>query len=111
MRYRVVIVAKAQRRMRDIHAWIDERSPQGADAWADALAAALERLATWPLSCGKAPESEAIGWGQEVRQVLFRTPKGRAYRMLFTIEGDEVLVLQVRGPGEAPVEPDDLSPN
>ncbi|MBI1900279.1 MAG: hypothetical protein HYS13_04075 [Planctomycetia bacterium] len=63
------------------------------------------------LKLRQAPESEAIGSGQEIRQILFRTPKGRVYRMLFTIEADEVLVLQVRGPGEPPVEPDDLSPN
>lgn len=36
----------------------------------------------------------------EVREVLFQTPKGRPYRILFTIQSNEVLILRVRGPGQ-----------
>ena len=36
----------------------------------------------------------------EIRETLFKTRKGKPYRILFTVQGDEVLVLRVRGPGQ-----------
>ena len=44
----------------------------------------------------------------DVRQALFKTRRGRIYRMLFTIVGNEVRILRVRGPGQAPVVADDV---
>jgi hypothetical protein len=44
----------------------------------------------------------------EVRQVLFKTKRGRAYRAVFHVEGNDVYLLRVRGPGQAPIRPDDL---
>ena len=45
-----------------------------------------------------APESEHVDY--EIREVLFKTRKGNPYRILFTIQGNEVLVLRVRGLGQ-----------
>lgn len=60
--------------------------------------------------------ADALGPGDEnddcefdLRQALFKTPRGRVYRAVFFIEGDQVFILRVRGPGQAPVRPDDLS--
>ncbi len=39
-----------------------------------------------------------------------KTRRGLTYRILFTISGQEVLVLHVRGPGQAHVTPEDLRP-
>jgi len=36
----------------------------------------------------------------DVREVLFKTRKGNPYRILFTIQEAEVLILRVRGPGQ-----------
>lgn len=45
----------------------------------------------------------------EVRQCLFKTRRGRTYRALYTIVEDEVRVLRVRGPGQAPLTDDELA--
>jgi hypothetical protein len=45
-----------------------------------------------------APESAEVDY--PVQQFLFKTPRGRKYRILYTIVGDEVRVLHVRGPGQ-----------
>jgi hypothetical protein len=45
-----------------------------------------------------APESAHCNY--QIREVFFKTRKGNPYRVLFTILGDEVLVLRVRGPGQ-----------
>ncbi len=53
-----------------------------------------------------APENEHAE--REVRQVLFKTRKGSVYRALYTVDGEHVYVLRVRGRGQAPVNPDEL---
>jgi len=45
-----------------------------------------------------AVESDYVDF--EVREVLFKTRRGLVYRALYTIRGDEVFVLHVRGPGQ-----------
>lgn len=49
------------------------------------------RLTTFPLSCALAPENEELD--MEVRQLIC----GR-YRILFSVDGEIVRVLYVRGP-------------
>jgi hypothetical protein len=43
-----------------------------------------------------------------LRQATFRTRHGRTYRAVFTIVGDQVRILRVRGPGRPPLEADEL---
>jgi len=57
-------------------------------------------------SFGFAPENQDCDL--EVRQALFKTRHGRVYRALFFIEGENVFILRVRGPGQAPVMPKDI---
>jgi len=57
-------------------------------------------------SFGLAYENDACEF--DVRQALFKTRRGRVYRVLFFIEGEDVYILRVRGAGQAPVEPDEL---
>jgi hypothetical protein len=45
----------------------------------------------------------------EVKQVLFKTKRGRIYRAVFHIDGADVLILRVRGPGQAPIAKDELA--
>lgn len=44
----------------------------------------------------------------EVKQVLFKTKRGRIYRAVFYVDGADVFILRVRGPGQAPITRDDL---
>lgn len=97
---------KATQDKDSIFPWLHERSPSGAIAWLEAYDALVDRLEPNAASFGLAPESKDCDF--EVRQALFKTRRGRVYRALFFIEGEEVYILRVRGPGQAPVIPNDL---
>lgn len=106
MKFCVKTLRKAEADIRSITKYIYERSPQGASAWLDAYRKARSRLETAADSCALADENEHFEI--EVRQALFKTKLGRIYRMLFTIVGEEVRILRIRGPGQAPVFPEEL---
>jgi len=104
--YMVSFSARAARDVDLILAWLGKRSPLGAQRWAEALDAATLRLGEDPARFPLIPES--IRYPFEVRDALFKTPKGRKYRALFTIVGDEVRVLRVRRPAQRPIRGRDL---
>ena len=62
----------------------------------------IRRLEQHASSCGPAQEHDDCEF--DVRQALFKTRRGRVYRALFFIEGEDVYILRVRGPGQAPVD-------
>ena len=106
MIYRVILMPPAERQLVETYDWLAERSRAGANAWFNRFIAALETLETQPLLCAVAPENS--GTVREVRQLLFRTRKGRRYRVLFTVDQADVVILQIRGPGEPLVGAEDL---
>lgn len=106
MSFTVRELPKAKQDKHSIFRWLDERSPAGAAAWLNAYDAFIERLKQGAPSFGEAPENEDCNL--DVRQGLFKTRRGRVYRALFFIEGQDVYVLRVRGPGQAPVTPEDI---
>lgn len=67
----------------------------------------MEELGRNAGACSAAAEAREIGL--PIKQAFFRTRKGRTYRAVFLIVGDEVRVLRVRGPGQASVDPDSLT--
>ena len=91
---------------RSIVQWIYERSPAGAAAWLDAFDRAVQQLGERAESYALAHENQDLKL--DVRQILFKTRRGRVYRALFIIEDREVYILRVRGPGQAPVKSKDL---
>lgn len=101
--FRVHELRRAQADVRSIARWLAERSPQGAQAWLHAYDEMVRGLKQQADSCGAAPESKDCDL--DVRQVLFKTRRGRVYRALLLIEGQDVYILRVRGPGQASVEP------
>ena len=106
MSFTVRELPKARHDKHSIFRWLDERSPAGALAWLEAYDSLLERLTQDAASFGLAAESQDCDF--EVRQGLFKTRRGRVYRVLFFIDGQEVYILRVRGPGQAPVNPEDI---
>jgi hypothetical protein len=76
--------------------YLAKRSPHGAVAGCEQWANVLDELKRSPLQHGFAPES--VKYGIEIRQILFKTRRGRKYRALFTIVGRGVYVIQLRGP-------------
>jgi toxin ParE1/3/4 len=109
MTFQVRTLQRASRAYNQILNYISKRSESGAVAWAKAYNAALVRLEraadTFPL----APEDEDVDF--ELREILFKTRRGRLYRALFTIRGNDVLILHVRGPGQDLLTSDDLDPD
>jgi plasmid stabilization system protein ParE len=103
MSYQVTLLPAAQRELATIYGWLANRSPQGARTWFNRFTEALLTLEENPLSFGVAPENEFTD--EDVRQLIFKTKRGRRYRALFTVWGDTVYVLHVRGPGQDLVEP------
>ena len=102
MSFAVHELPKAKADKRSIVAWIRERSPAGAAAWLNAYDRLVEQLKQQPESYGEAHENPDLQL--DVRQILFKTRRGRVYRVLFIIENTNVYILRVRGPGQAPVE-------
>jgi plasmid stabilization system protein ParE len=106
MSYRVRILPRAERDAQQIFNWIAERSPDGAVRWWDAFDTAVEKLAARPLGYGLAPEDELTD--HKLQQFLFKTRRGRTYRGVFVVVDDEVRILRIRGPGQPPMEADEL---
>ncbi|QDT63460.1 type II toxin-antitoxin system RelE/ParE family toxin [Calycomorphotria hydatis] len=97
--------AKADKRK--IFEWLLSHSRKGAVAWLDAYDRKAESLSDQPASHPLADENAELT--MEVRQTLFRTRRGKPYRIIFTIVDEEVLILRVRGPGQDWMNTDDVS--
>ena len=106
MSYHVNILRQAERETNAIVHWLFERSPEGAARWIDAYDNAMQALAVDPQRYGLAPENDFVDYC--IRQLFFGTPAGGKYRAVFTIIGDEVRVLHVRGPGQRLLKPEEL---
>jgi plasmid stabilization system protein ParE len=107
MIYVVSLTRTANRDLEGCYAYIAKRSPHGAAAWTNAFQEqVLDALVVDPHSYEIAPESP--DHPVEVRQKLFRTRQGRNYRALFTVRGQEVFVIHIRGPGQDLIPPDEL---
>ena len=106
MSFEVIVLPRARRDVQQIYDWLSERSPDGAARWFNAFGKAIEALESAPESCGLAPENDFVEL--EIRERIFKTRRGRPYRALFAIVGQEVRVLHVRAPGQDFVDPDDL---
>ena len=108
MTFTVHELPKAKWDKRHIFEWLFERSPQCAAAWLDAYDQVVERLRTAADTLPFAQESSDLDL--EAKQILFKTKRGRIYRAVFHVDGADVYILRVRGPGQAPATTDDLTP-
>jgi plasmid stabilization system protein ParE len=98
MAFRVKTTTKADRDLDEILMWLlAEGAGETGFRWFVSLQKAMGSLANFPARCSIAPESATFPF--EVRQLLYGH-KANVYRVLFTIEGDLVVVLHVRRPGQ-----------
>lgn len=109
MKRHVEVLPRAKRDIAGILHWIKDtmRSPSGADAWLRRWETVLQSLEESAESWGLAPEDS--DHDIDIRQVTFKTRRGSIYRALFTILGDRVIVLHVRGSGQDVIAPEDLA--
>lgn len=102
----VRILRRAREDVDLIYEWLVQHSPKGAVAWYAAFIAAADSLVH---DADASPITfEATNFGIDVRSRLFRTRRGRRYRLLYVITNGDVRILRVRGPGQPPVRIEDL---
>ena len=106
MRFDVIVLPEALNDLDEIIAGTKQRSPDGAARLLAAFHCELTTLASRPRIHPRAPEGQVVK--REIRQMFFRTRRGRTYRALFEIRGDRVLILHVRGPRQNLLSPEEL---
>lgn len=102
MTYRVLVTARAKADAVEAFRWIADRSTSAAHRWYAGLAKAIASLEQAPERHAIA-EDESMQVGITIRQKLYGRRKG-VYRLLFSIEGDAVVVHYIRHTARGPIE-------
>jgi len=92
-----------------IYLYLRSRSDVGAGRWFQALLNRLERLKSDAAGCPRAKEADRLG--EDVRETYFKTRAGNRYRLVFTIEGNNVRIHRIRGRGQRLLRGNDLELN
>jgi len=106
VKYSLHILPRAEEDFLHMFSFIETRSPDGAKRWKQAFEAGLQRLENNPFIYGLAPED--VYFDFDLRQLLFKTKRGRMYRAVYRVDNDVVTIYRVRGPGQAPLVPDEI---
>lgn len=104
---RLRILPRAEADITHIYEWVFDRSPEGARRWYFAFEQAARAVVSNPLSYSLAREDEFVDY--ELRQFLFRTRRGRTYRGVYLVIGEELRLLRVRGAGQRDLDRDELA--
>ena len=102
MTYRVVFTPRARADALRAFRWRSERSPTAAARWYAGLEKAIARLRTLPERHPIA-EDETKAVGTTLREMIHGRKPG-TYRILFSIEGDTVVLHYVRHSAQGPIE-------
>jgi len=106
MTFHVRISGRAECDVDTIFDWLAQRSKDGAIRWYEAYFSSLRLLPSLAPGSAKAPEAEQFGI--DLRQIFFKTRKGRTYRSLIVFEGNVIHLVGVRGPGQNVAKIEDL---
>ncbi len=93
MTYKVIIQPEAQQQLSEAFSWLAENKSGYAPAWRNSLLRAAKSLEEMPFRCALAPENPRFDL--ELRHLQFGKGKS-SYRLIFTVERNEVHVLHVR---------------
>ena len=93
MTYEIKISSEADAEADEVYEWIARDSLQNASRWYLRLFDAIQTLSENPQRCPLAPDNNAFD--DDVRQLLYGKRRG-VYRILFTISGNAVHVLNIR---------------
>ena len=93
MPFNINITQEAQSNIQSAYLWILERDAKAAEKWLNGLDIAIRSLQNMPQRCVLAPESSSFE--QPIRQLLHGRSR-RKYRVLFTIQDDQVTILYCR---------------
>jgi plasmid stabilization system protein ParE len=100
------ILERARSDVDEVFDRLVHRSLQGAISWYLAFRYAIETIAATPENFAEAAESHPLG--RPLRQALFKTRRGRVYRIVFETSDTEIMIVRVRGPGQSPLRRRDL---
>lgn len=93
-RYEIVFAPTAVEDLTVILEWLDAEAPHKLKEWYASIKEQIATLDQLPARCPLAPENEL--WGEEtIRQLLFLGYPSK-YRILFTIKGQHVQILNIR---------------
>jgi plasmid stabilization system protein ParE len=105
--FRISITGPAERDLQAAHDWwAKHKSNEQAGRWYTHILAAIQSLEHMPERCGPATENNLSIAG--VRQLLFGLGRRSTHRIVFGIEGDEVIIFRVRHTSQDILTPDDL---
>ena len=108
MSLRLVITEQAEREMQSaFNWWAEHRSKRQADRWYAGLAKAIADLSENPERNSQSRERDRFAYA--IRDVLFGLGRRPTHRAVFTIRGEEVVVLTVRHVAQRDFSPDDIS--
>ena len=105
MKFSLTLTERADREITEAYLWISERAPMAAHQWREEMIARIMTLEDTALSNRLALENGKVRY--EIRQLLFGKRRGQ-YRIIYTIRGDEVVVLSVRHSFRQPIEEDEM---
>ena len=106
MTYSLFIHPEAERDAEEIASYIGGRSFEGMLRWLDAYETAQARIQSNPTLSSPAAEEPILRRG--LRQVLFKTPAGNRYRLVFVFDKTTITILRVQGQGQSPLTGNDL---
>lgn len=93
--YSILITDLAERDILEAYLWWrDNRSADEAARWLDGIYPAIETLKLMPERCPRTSEEEVAG--VLTRQLLFGIGRRKTHRIVFAIEGNQVVILRVR---------------
>jgi plasmid stabilization system protein ParE len=108
MSLRVVITEQAEREMQAAFDWwAEHRSKKQADRWYAGLAKAIAELSNNPERHGQSRERDRFTY--EIRDLLLGLGSRPTHRAVFTIRGEEVVVLTVRHLAQRDLSPRDIA--
>ena len=102
-RFRVLIATTADIELEEAYQFIRAHSPERARRWRRSILDAAGSLESSPARCGFAPENGLHGL--KIRQRIHGN-----YRLVFIIQGKDVVVLHVRHASRGTIPPDELLP-
>lgn len=102
MAFDVKLSAEAKQNLDTLTAWllVERQAGDAARRWLGGLQAAIKSLSEMPGRCVLARESRSTPF--DMWQLLYGR-KPNVYRILFTIEGNTVWILFIRGPHQQDV--------
>jgi len=108
MSFRVVITDQAEHEMQStFNWWAANRSKLQAERWYGGLAKAIAALSEHPERHSQSREADRFAY--EIRDLPFGIGRRATHRAVFTIRGEDVVVLTVRHLAQPDLSPEDVT--